>query len=179
MIHFVNENDDLRHRRFVMPDGIRHHLEKILRGYDGDRTVDGYKRLQTLVNSNSLSFAEMKRLKNYFDHYSGSPENTEFILNGGEAMGNWVNNTLNTARTSVRDYKYALKASGVKNAFRKPHEVNRQNKKKNKPTVAKVQTSDASKAVSDNDVVKFEGKKPRTVILSEEQVDELIDGLKK
>lgn len=157
MLHIISENSALKHRTFVLPDGIRKHLTNVLNNYKGDKTINGYKRLKNTLSSDALSYAEMKRIKNFFDHYNGTNKSAEYILNGGEEMKLWVNNTLNTVTSSIRNFKQALKDSGVKNAFRKPHEKDRQTKSI-KPTTAKISNNRLTKNINNNNSVQFENK---------------------
>lgn len=157
MLHIISENSALKHRTFVLPGGIRKHLANILNNYKGDKTVNGYKRLKNTLSSNALSYAEMKRIKNFFDHYNGTNKSAEYMLNGGEEMKLWVNNTLNTATSSIKNFKQAMKDAGVKNAFRKPHEKDRQTKT-HEPTMAMVSNNRLTKKISNNNTVQFESK---------------------
>lgn len=173
MIHLINEeNSELRNRKFPLPDGIRKQLQSVLDNYNGDKTVDGYHRLNNILSMDGIKYSEMKRIKNFFDHYTGSDKSDEFILNGGEPMKLWVNNTLNTATKSIEDYKQAKKDAGIKNAFIKPHEKERQIRK-NKPTQVKFQTNNATKALSNGEIMKYEEKSRNC-----QQVNENLDLLK-
>ena len=139
MLHLLIEdgNKELKTRCFPLGKGIKKHLLKTLDNYTGDKTIDGYKRLTNILSmENGIAYSEMKRLKNFFDNYNGSPQSMEYILNGGDEMKTWVNNTLNTATQAVHDYKQAKKDVGMSNAFIKPHEKDRQTKKTNKLTQA-------------------------------------------
>ena len=137
MLHIITENNELKHRTVPLPDGVRKILNKTLSNYHGDKTIEGYKRLNNILDMNTISYQEMKRIKNFFDNYNGSDKSAEFILNGGDAMKTWVNNTLYTATKSIHDFKQAKKDAGINNAFIKHHEKDRQSKKKNKPTQVK------------------------------------------
>lgn len=157
MLHLLTEgNKELQHRRFPLGKGIRKHLQATLDNYTGDKTVDGYKRLNNLLAMDAVNYQEMKRIKNFFDNYAGTPKSAEYILNGGQEMQMWVNNTLGTATKNVHDYKQAKKDAGMENAFIRPHEKDRQTKKKNKPTVSKVQTSDVGSSIFNNSSVQYE-----------------------
>jgi len=156
MLHFLTENNELKHRKFPIPDGVRKYLQRTLNNYNGDKTIDGYKRLNNILSMDGIAYNEMKRIKNFFDNYNGSDKSAEFILNGGDAMKTWVNNTLYTATKSIHDFKQAKKDAGINNAFIKPHEKDRQNNKKNKPTTAKFDTKNANKKMIDNNTLKYE-----------------------
>lgn len=123
MIIFINEdgNKELKGRKFMLGKGIKKHLMQTLKDYNGDKTIDGYKRLNNILEMDGIDYNEMKRIKNFFDNYNGTNDNPTYILNGGDEMKNWVDNTLNSATTAIRDIKRDKKEMGIKNAFIKPH----------------------------------------------------------
>lgn len=176
MIHLINEdgNSALKGRVFPLPKGIRKHLLQTLENYTGDKTVDGFKRLNNILSmENGIEYSEMKRIKNFFDSYKGPTESVEYLLNGGDAMRLWVDNTLGTATKSIRDYKQAMKDAGRKNMFIRHHEKDRQ-RKSGKPTAAKIQTSNAGKAISNGETVRMESKQShRSIIITENQARQL------
>lgn len=176
MLYIINEgNSELKGRKFPLPDGVRKILISILSNYKGDKTVDGYKRLNNVLSMDGIAYNEMKRIKNFFDHYSGSEESTEFILNGGDAMRTWVNNTLNTATTAIHDFKQAKKDAGISNAFIKSHNKNRQTKKKNKPTIAKFDTNKPNRKLGDGQIIKYQESIDRkTIVITESQKNRLL-----
>ena len=165
MIHFLFEgNRELLNRKFVIPKGIRSYLTGILNSYTGDKNVEGYKRLNNILEMDSISYNEMKRIKNFFDNYKGTQYSAEYTLNGGEPMMNWVNNTLNTATSAIEGFKKAKKDAGMKNAYIRPHEKQRQIRK-DKPTIAKIQTKNVSDKISNNDIVRFENKERKGKVI--------------
>lgn len=158
MLYLLNEgNKELENRRFVIPKGVKKHLLSTLKHYKGDKTVDGYKRLNNLVSmTDGVTYQEMKRLKNFFDHYNANTKSNEYILNGGDNMKYWVQRTLDVATNAVHDFKQAKKDSGVSNSFIRPHEKDRQNKKKNKPTQVKFTTNNMNRQMLDGNTLKYE-----------------------
>ena len=79
MLHLIFEgNQELNNRTFPLPKGVRTHLQNTLDDYSGDKTVDGYKRLNNVLDMNTISYQEMKRIKNFFDNYKGTPKSAEF-----------------------------------------------------------------------------------------------------
>ena len=174
MLHILTEeNRELSNRTFPIPDNVRKLLSRTLAEYKGDKDVDGYKRLNNLLSSDTISYQEMKRIKNFFDNYMGTEESQEYILNGGEPMKNWVDNTLKLSTKAIHDFKQAKKDAGADNAFIRPHEKDRQNRKKNKPTTAKFNVSNRN--LLDNGMIKYNESKRRTICISEEQSDMLKD----
>lgn len=169
MIHFINESNELKNRKFPIPDGVREKLTAIRDGYNGDKNISGYKRLCNILDMDGIKYSEMKRIKNFFDNYEGSDKSMEYILNGGEAMNLWVTNTLYTATKSVHDYKQAKKDAGIKNAFIKPHNKERQIRK-NKPTQTTFKTNNISNAISSNNMLKYETKTQEMSPLNEDNI---------
>ena len=102
MLHLVNENKMLRYKLFVIPQKIKQHLENTLSNYKGDATIDGYKRLNNLVDSKELTYNEMKRIKNFFDNYNGGIDNPTYLLNGGNVMKSWVDLELQKDNKTVK-----------------------------------------------------------------------------
>lgn len=169
MLYLLNEdNSELRNKTFPIPDGVRNMLQSILNNYNGDKTIDGYKRLNNLLSSDCITYQDMKRIKNFFDNYQGTDKSAEFILNGGQQMKNWVNSTLGQATKAIKDFKQAKKDAGINNAFRKPHEKDRQNHKKNKPTQTKFNVSNQN--MLDNNVMHYYESKKRVICITEEQL---------
>lgn len=125
MLHIITEeNSQLVGKTFLIPNGVKKHLLSTFKSYDGDKTIDGYKRLKNLIQLDRISYNELRRIKNFFDNYVATTQSSEYILNGGDTMKYWVNTTLDKATKSIRDFKYAKKNAGFKNAFIKSHTKN-------------------------------------------------------
>ena len=177
MLHIITENNELKNRRFPIPKNVRKLLQQTLDNYKGDKTIDGYKRLNNVLSMDSIAYNEMKRIKNFFDNYGGTNKSAEYILNGGDAMKTWVNNTLYTATKAVKDYKQAKKDAGIDNAFIRHHSKDRQIKKKNKPTVAKFDTKNANRKMFDGNPLKYEGINKKTIIITPKQQKMLTEAM--
>lgn len=138
MIHFITEggdgNKELKTRRWFLPDGVRHHLEKIKDGNKKEElsknhtTKEAWDHLVFILGEEKgISYNEMKRIKNWFDKNKNATKTKQYELYGGEVMKNWVDNQLKSATLIVKQHKEAQKAMGKDNAFIKPHEADRQN----------------------------------------------------
>lgn len=171
MIHILTENNELKNRIFPLPDGVRKILQNTLNNYKGDKTIDGYKRLNNILSMKVISYHELKRVKNFFDHYNGTNKSAEYILNGGDPMKTWVNNTLYTATKAIHDFKQAKKDAGISNAFIKHHSKDRRNKKKNKPTQVAFATKDVNRKMIDGNSMKYEGMIRESINLEEYEYD--------
>ena len=177
MLHIITENNELKNRRFPIPKNVRKLLQQTLDNYKGDKTIDGYKRLNNVLSMDSIAYNEMKRIKNFFDNYGGTDKSAEYILNGGDAMKTWVNNTLYTATKAVKDYKQAKKDAGLSNAFIRHHSKDRQIKKKNKPTVAKFDTKNTNRKMLDGNTLKYESVGKKTIIITPKQQKMLTEAM--
>lgn len=168
------DNSELRNKRFPIPDGVRKHLSATLAEYDGDKTIDGYKRLNNLLASKGVSYRDMKRIKNFFDTYRGTNKSADYILNGGDTMRCWVENTLGRARKSIEDFKRAKKEAGISNAYIRPHEKDRQ-RKKNKPTTTRFHATNRN--FLDANTIKYEAHEhtmKKRIRINEAKLKELI-----
>jgi hypothetical protein len=115
---FIKENQELKDKMFKLPQNVLNHLNTTLSTYGQYKDKDGYKRLNTLLNPNynkrsdkedkiaddgkHISFSDLKRINFDFDKMPKNPNDLSFILNGGDVMKDWVQNTLRRARNSVK-----------------------------------------------------------------------------
>ena len=175
MLHFLNEggNSNLLKRKVKAPLGkdIKKHLYSIYKNYDGDRGSNGFTRLENILNMDKneggINYNELSQLSHVMNNML--PNSEEFKTLGGELMKSWVNISLKSMENNDRADKEARRNAGEQNAFRKAHTKDRQNKRKNKPTIGRFQTKNASKAISNNKFIQLsEGK---TVIISNEQAN--------
>jgi len=107
-------NSSLQGYSWDLPDELHSHLKRTM-------NVDGYKRLNGLINEPKVSYEQLKRIKNFFDNHSTAgvdymddkKQDTEFILNGSRKMRDWVNRTLGTARDNISKVKDVQKNSST------------------------------------------------------------------
>lgn len=179
MVQFIFEdgNSDLKGRYFPLGDGIRKYLTNLLNTYEGDKGIPGYKRLCNILEMpNGIEYNELKRIKSFFDNFEGDKKSNEYVLNGGDMMAMWVNNTLNTATKAIEGFKQAKKEAGFKNAYRKEHTKDRQNKT-TQPTISKFQTKNLSKNIANNTAIQYVNE-TRTVYLTERQLKDIYNKIK-
>lgn len=176
MIHFLNEggNSNLLKRNVKAPLGksIKRHLMKIYNDFDGDRGSRGFLRLANVLSMDGeeggINYNELTQLSHVMNNLL--PKSEEFRLLGGKLMKSWVDISLKSMENNDRADKQARKNAGETNAFRRTHTKDRQNKRKNKPTIGRFQTKNISKSIGNNSFVKLsENKNGKTVIISEEQ----------
>lgn len=153
-VNVNEENSQLKNRTFYIPDDLYMNLQNTLNQKADKTTTPGYKRLKNLLNNRHVSYSDMKRIKNFFDHFNGDVESDEYVMNGGKRMCDWVNSSLGTARDAVYGFKDAKRKMGMNNAFIRPHEKDANNKNVGKPTMPKVDNS--SKSLENGKTVHYE-----------------------
>jgi len=117
-------NSSLEGYTWNVPDELYNHLKRIINAYKGDKNVEGYQRLENTLNDRTISYEQLKRIKNFFDSFSGNRNDTEYILNGGSKMGYWVSDTLTKAREGIKSVKSGKMKAGLGNQFIKNHTKN-------------------------------------------------------
>lgn len=116
-------NKDLYDKEIEIPIHLKKHIKKCFAmAGKGNETSEGYKRNKELQGKNFIGYKQLKRIKNFFDHFTGNQKEPEFILNGGFEMKNWVNDVLR----KMREYGYLSKRNkmdaGMQNQFIDSHE---------------------------------------------------------
>lgn len=135
-------NKDLYGTSVRLDEKLKNHLEKCFnRASNANKRTEGYERNQTLRNSDSISYQQLKRIKNWFDNYQGDKNSYEYILNGDDYMKNWVDQVLQSERNNVYTNKKNKSEIGMNNQFISPHEKNNLNTI-NRPTQSHKATAD-------------------------------------
>ena len=183
MIHYITEggdgNKELKTHRWFIPDGVRHHLEKIKDDNKKEElsknhtTKEAWDHLEFILGEEKgISYQEMKRMKNWFDKNYNATKTKQYELYGGDIMKTWVENQLKSATLYVKKHKEAQRAMGKENAFIKPHEADRQNVVSKVDT--KVPTYNPATLNKQNRLKELgELKEQKTVIINESQKKQL------
>lgn len=120
-------NKDLKDTYYPVPPEVLNKLKTSLAKYKNVESSKGYKRASEIVNNGKISYGQMNRVKNYFSNYEGEGNDSEYILNGGEVMRNWVNNTLENSTGTIKNEKTARMYAGEENQFIKTHKKDNDN----------------------------------------------------
>ena len=116
-------NSKLYNKSIPFPDEMRQHMVTSRNMVGGTpQSGDGLKRNKELQEKKSLSYQQLKRIKNYFDTYNGDFKDSEFILNGGFKMKSWVDMTLNQLRNTIKMTQQNRANAGETNQFISTHE---------------------------------------------------------
>jgi hypothetical protein len=117
-------NSDLYNNTAVLPDTLLKHLGDCFNSTQADSNTEGYNRNQELRQTKNATYQQIKRIKNWFDSYSGNKKDAPFILNGGDRMKNWCDEVLRVWRGDTKSSKKLKSDSGMQNQFLSSHEKN-------------------------------------------------------
>jgi hypothetical protein len=116
-------NKDLYNNTIKFPDEMKQHMKtSFAQARGANENVEGFKRNRELQGQDTLSYQQLKRIKNFFDNYKGKPNEHPFILNGGHKMKVWVDNQLGQMRNSISTTKQNKMNVGMENQFNDTHE---------------------------------------------------------
>lgn len=128
----ILENQLLNDKMFAMPKKLTDHLKLVLSNNLDKKDSKGYKRLNSLINSDYnkrnklkgekryISYSDLKRINHDFDNMPNSKDNIEYMLNGGNLMNQWVKQTLRTSREGVEDELKKMKTDTLRRNKVKP-----------------------------------------------------------
>jgi len=95
-------NKELYGKVWQFPQHMQKHMQVCFAKIKNvDSNVEGYNRNRRLQTTNNIGYPELKRIKNFFDTYTGNPQDAPFILNGENKMKDFVNSILSGARQSL------------------------------------------------------------------------------
>lgn len=118
-------NSGLYNKRIKFPEEMKEYMKQTSSSIqNADQYTEGFKRNQELQNQNSISYQQLKRIKNFFDSFKGDPRDASYILNGGEKMKGWVDGALRFLRDSLYNTKHNKSEAGMENQHIKNHEKN-------------------------------------------------------
>jgi hypothetical protein len=112
-------NSKLTGHKVTLDDEIKYHLKRIFNAYKGGKDVEGYTRLKNLCDVSSITYEQLKRIKNFFDTFEGSKKDTIYLLNGGSKMKHWVDEKLDEMRDGVESKKKTMSSIGMPNQYQK------------------------------------------------------------
>lgn len=132
-------NKDLYGKEIKIPVEIKNHLKNSSMSIgETSENEEGSKRNKELQNKNSMTYQQLKRIKSWFDNYNGNKEDAPYILNGGDYMKKWADDTLNYLRTDIYNTK-KNRSEVLPNQFNSDHTkddltaMNRPSKSHNNP----------------------------------------------
>jgi hypothetical protein len=117
-------NKNLYDRIVIIPDSLVKHLDDCFSTVQGNQNIEGYNRNQQLRKSKQATYQQIKRIKSWFDNFSGKKEDAPFILNGGDRMKTWCDEVLRVWRENDKNGKTIKMNAGMQNQFIDDHEKN-------------------------------------------------------
>lgn len=120
-------NSNLYDRKAKLPDDLIKHLKQCFSSVNADTNTEGYNRNEEITKSGVVTYQQVKRIKNWFDGYSGKKEDAPFILNGGDRMKNWCDEVLKVWRDNIEGGKNIKSNTGMQNQFNDDHTKNNLN----------------------------------------------------
>jgi hypothetical protein len=117
-------NKNLYDRIAIIPDSLVKHLGDSFNSVNGNQNVEGYNRNQQLRKGKQATYQQIKRIKSWFDNYSGKKEDAPFVLNGGDRMKIWCDEVLRVWRDNDSGGKKIKMDAGMQNQFIDNHEKN-------------------------------------------------------
>lgn len=147
-------NSDLKNKFFTPPDKILNKIESALGKIDlSKKDIKGFRRGKEILKNRKISYSQMKRLKNFFDNYSGDGFDDEFKLSGGKSMRKWVNNELDSKRDDIHGYKQTKMDAGEENQFIRNHEKDHDNANPTGVGMVKIHKGTNIRNIMNNDTV--------------------------
>lgn len=119
-------NSALEDKYFKVPDKVINILKQNLEKY-GQDNPSGSKRAKDLITNRKATYAQLKRIKTYFEDYEGNGTDAEYKLNGEEEAQKWVYDVLDQARDTVDSVKRTRMDAGEENQFLDTHEKDNDN----------------------------------------------------
>lgn len=118
-------NSQLRGTTYDIPSEVLHMLNMAKKRFSNiPVNSSGMRRCNYLLKSKKLSYENLKRLKNYFDHADEEEMySPRYFLNGGPAMKKWIKTTLDEIRGDVRLRKQVRSDAEIQNAKRDDAEI--------------------------------------------------------
>ena len=111
-------NKELYGKTWDFPNDLQNHLKICFAKVKNvDSNIEGFNRNKRLQTATSISYPELKRIKNFFDNHTGTPQDAPFILNGENKMRDFVNSTLSGARQSLQTSKQIRQDTGMEKEF--------------------------------------------------------------
>jgi len=141
-------NSSLQGHTWNIPKELYNHLNRIMNAYKGGKNVEGYKRLENILTNKNISYENLKLIKNFFDTFGGTNNDTAYVLNGGTKMKGWVNDTLYRAREAIKNPKNAKMNVGMSNQFQDTYTTDSMSTDSLK--IKKQKVSSSSKKISNN-----------------------------
>jgi ADP-ribose pyrophosphatase YjhB (NUDIX family) len=145
-------NQELYNKTYSVPSDVINYIKSVL---VANPTLKGVKRAKFIVKNGSVTYQELKRLKNIFDNYNPQTNgNTAYALAGGNLMKAFVEATLNQQRAGVQRSKEVRRdMTANPNSELMPYQTPRLNEEKEKDKEEKQKNAVAVIVDKDNKIL--------------------------
>ena len=114
-------NKELYDKTIELPEEVVTYLGQCMDSVgDVPETTQGYKRNKDLRDNGTITYQQLKRIKNWFDSFQGAQNDIEYILHGADYVKNWVDQTLDGWRSDVEAGK-EVKSEVLPNQYIQTH----------------------------------------------------------
>ena len=119
-------NNSLYGNNIDIPMDIKNVLKSALSKHSAtsNNNQEGITRNRGMINKNTITYQQLKRIKNWFDTYSGPKDSKEYELNGGDKVKNWVDSVLKQMRDGDKSHKQIQKDYYPETQNKTDHEIN-------------------------------------------------------
>jgi hypothetical protein len=118
-------NKELYDKSWDFPKDLQNHMRICFaKVKNANANTEGYNRNRRLQTATTISYPELKRIKNFFDNHTGTPQDAPFILNGESKMRDFVNSSLSGSRQSLATSKNIRQDTGMEKEFVQTPKVN-------------------------------------------------------
>jgi hypothetical protein len=88
-------NKELYDKSWDFPKDLQNHMKICFaKVKNANANTEGYNRNRRLQTATTISYPELKRIKNFFDNHTGTPQDAPFILNGEKRINNLMKKLL-------------------------------------------------------------------------------------
>ncbi len=116
-------NKEIYEDKVEFPHDMREHMRVCFhKGKNAPEDTEGYQRNKELQGQKTITYKQLKRIKNFFDNFKGNHTDAPFVLNGEFKMKNWVNNQLRQMREGIHQSKKIKADTGMQNQFIQNHQ---------------------------------------------------------
>lgn len=107
-------NSELYGKVYEIPAVVIKELKKGLQ--HGNENSIGYNRAKNLIDNPTITYQNLKRIKNYFDTHDS--KHKDYLVNGGNVMKDWVDKLLYAERHNMVLGKSNRTLMGSNNEFK-------------------------------------------------------------
>jgi hypothetical protein len=146
-------NSDLKGKIYNVPEPVVSKVTAALSKYQNGGDTKGYKKAKRIANTKEMSYEQMKMMLTFFNKYEDKDPDSEYYLNGGETMKDWVSKTLGDSRDAIHHTKKIQMDTGRENVFKKTHEKDKANADPTRIRMPKIHKGSKMRNIMNNDTV--------------------------